>query len=94
MFSVLEVQLQFIIMQNSAIDNLAEDIDICCSEFSCADALFEEKIKFGEWPALRLWDTEVGVDYAAKADAALKAVRTGDYTMDTCGDERTQKKPA
>jgi hypothetical protein len=70
-FRMVNIQLLFISMHHFAADILAEDIDVCAGEFSCADATFEKEIEFGEGAAHGFGEAEIDVYYAAEADAAL-----------------------
>ena len=65
-------------MHYFAADILAEDIDVCAGEVSCADATFEKEIEFGEGAAHRFGEAEIDIYYTAEANAALWYFVSGD----------------
>lgn len=70
-FRMVNIQLLLIIMHHSRIDVLAKDVDVCRREFSGADFLFEEYVKFGKRTSHGFREAEIDVDYAEEADSGL-----------------------
>jgi len=80
-------------VHDTAVDSFAKNVDLCRGEFARADTALKEEIEFGERSALRLWDTEIRINYAAEADTALYDVSWMMKCENWGGRGQTQKKP-